>query len=217
MWGATSSKSLWLAIVEFQSTHPVWGATVTRPARGLVCRYFNPRTPCGVRPLIRSAIGHPPKFQSTHPVWGATPRPRCTGERQRISIHAPRVGCDSISPCCSPPCSISIHAPRVGCDACREPAHPGDRISIHAPRVGCDPRSGPPLLSSGDFNPRTPCGVRPADGEVWLSPCINFNPRTPCGVRPPHPVLPPLLVADFNPRTPCGVRLRAIDRAQSRQ
>ena len=41
--------------------------------------------------------------------------------------------------------------------------HLGNTISIHAPRVGCDqPRSGSPLLSSGDFNPRTPCGVRHA-------------------------------------------------------
>ena len=57
---------------------------------------FNPRTPCGVRPVIRrciavSACG----FQSTHPVRGATWAAAGGGVvRVRISIHAPRAGCD---------------------------------------------------------------------------------------------------------------------------
>ena len=104
--------------VLFQSTHPVWGATalletvtlatpisIHAPrvgcdwprsgARNRTMPHFNPRTPCGVRPIIcvvgfvRIAISiHAPrvgcdgfrwiivpeqhKFQSTHPVWGAT-------------------------------------------------------------------------------------------------------------------------------------------------
>ena len=89
-----SSKSLWLAIVEFQSTHPVWGATVTpeahRPPGSISIHaprvgcdaakppwrsgadYFNPRTPCGVRQLSPLLNKHLRRFQSTHPVWGAT-------------------------------------------------------------------------------------------------------------------------------------------------
>ena len=78
-----------------------------------------------------------------------------------------------------------------------------------------------------DFNPRTPCGVRPlrlaspkrTTGISIHAPRVgcddlgagtrctvwHFNPRTPCGVRPPF--VNCLDVAeDFNPRTPCGVR-----------
>ena len=36
------------------------------------------------------------------------------------------------------------------------------RISIHAPLAGCDTGAKPAREHPGDFNPRTPCGVRPA-------------------------------------------------------
>ena len=79
-------------------------------------------------------------------------------------------------------------------------------VSIHALLAECD------LVSFGivnvpcGFNPRTPCGVRPALADLdminmWVSihallaecdtarascpsSCSRFNPRTPCGVRP---------------------------------
>ena len=35
-----------------------------------------------------------------------------------------------------------------------------DEISIHAPRAGCDGSSQLLGIGLGDFNPRTPCGVR---------------------------------------------------------
>ena len=37
----------------------------------------------------------------------------------------------------------------------------------------------------GHFNPRTPCGVRPAR-HTGASASTHFNPRTPCGVRHLH-------------------------------
>ena len=59
----------------FQSTRPVWGATMKKAKKAM----------CNV-------------FQSTRPVWGAT---LCTAlvlrARHRISIHAPRVGRDTVS------------------------------------------------------------------------------------------------------------------------
>ena len=80
-----------------------------------------------------------------------------------------------------------------------------------------------------DFNPRTPCGVRPPHTGELVHPlhisihaprvgcdmCIKsphennkyFNPRTPCGVRPGFLLAPMLRAEYFNPRTPCGVRL----------
>ena len=133
----------------------------------------------------------------------------------RISIHAPREGCDSSSPASktvshadfnprtprgvrhwessrdAPACDFNPRTPRGV-----RPHHIIDLylcafISIHAPREGCDaflPRSG-----------------RPAD---------HFNPRTPRGVRR-STVPPPLLYSNFNPRTPRGVR-RAFDRGRFR-
>ena len=59
----------------FQSTHPVWGATALSPPSLQSPPNFNPRTPCGVR--------HVPNREMSRP--------------KRISIHAPRVGCDFTS------------------------------------------------------------------------------------------------------------------------
>ena len=78
---------------------------------------FNPRAPCGARPMTICMAASGKKFQSTRPVWGATsaktsfllrrhcfnPRAPCgarhAGEEKRrvhqyVSIHAPRVGRD---------------------------------------------------------------------------------------------------------------------------
>ena len=60
----------------------------------------------------------------------------------------------------SPLISISIHAPREGCDSLHVLEKGREPISIHAPREGCD---GKPIEWDdfrGDFNPRTPRGVR---------------------------------------------------------
>ena len=61
--------------LEFQSTHPVWGATPSSPTSTPPWTNFNPRTPCGVRPTGRFAHTGSAEFQSTHPVWGATESP----------------------------------------------------------------------------------------------------------------------------------------------
>ena len=107
--------------------------------------------------------------------------------------------------------------------ACRH----GYRFQSTHPLRGAT-RGKPDLQRLGtDFNPRTPCGVRPA---FRIRGCrgANFNPRTPCGVRPDLMAVytqtleisihAPLAGCDFlssklmfanehfNPRTPCGVR-----------
>ena len=86
----------------FQSTLPVWGAT-------LLQREYN---------LLHM------KFQSTLPVWGATKVKSLLRETVQISIHAPRVGSDftwryqiHIGR------QISIHAPRVGSDVSSSTHH----------------------------------------------------------------------------------------------
>ena len=124
---------------EFQSTPPAWGAT-----------------PPTVNPSGREV------FQSTPPAWGATYASRAVLLRPGISIHAPRMGGD----CVSPPLGIMITKfqstpPAWGATESVEievtfpqhfnprPPHGGrlDRqvhrirrraISIHAPRMGGD-------------------------------------------------------------------------------
>ena len=56
----------------FQSTHPLRGATCSN-RRCIGCAgYFNPRTPCGVRPKPSRILSLLSRFQSTHPLRGAT-------------------------------------------------------------------------------------------------------------------------------------------------
>ena len=78
----------------FQSTHPLRGATREQIILYMACGHFNPRTPCGVRPV------------------GAA----LNGKTLRISIHAPLAGCDGESMICANALTISIHAPLAGCD-----------------------------------------------------------------------------------------------------
>ena len=55
---------------------------------------FNPRSPCGERRENHPNYGKCGRFQSTLPVWGATSAKERSSEPSRISIHAPRVGSD---------------------------------------------------------------------------------------------------------------------------
>ena len=101
----------------FQSTHPARGATVRGGRPGSHRKNFNPRTPRGVRLLQEQEAELEQVFQSTHPARGATHRHIQGRQYSKISIHAPREGCDG-------ECYqyrdgvyvISIHAPREGCD-----------------------------------------------------------------------------------------------------
>ena len=107
----------------FQSTHPVWGATLQHNGEyvRLVISIHAPRVGCddaGFPHLPSGIISiHAPRvgcdlartrlsavnwsiFQSTHPVWGATHYGLQLLKLKIISIHAPRVGCDR----CDSPC-----------------------------------------------------------------------------------------------------------------
>ena len=148
-------------------------------------RYFNPRTPCGVRPLEdwRQAAS-----------WS-------------ISIHAPLAGCDPNLVVVGQRLAISIHAPLAGCDAQHVQAECVFTISIHAPLAGCDgwTRCRSAVLftlfqSTHPLRGATLCGglcrrqllkfqsTHPLRGatrghDKSLKAAIDFNPRTPCGVR----------------------------------
>ena len=173
----------------FQSTHPVWGATVRWLQEHVHGRHFNPRTPCGVRPLclqvsrrsrnfnprtpcgVRLAKGNEVlfvqvQFQSTHPVWGATMYCDATFAVWAFQSTHPVWGATSKCLTRAFFVIISIHAPRVGCDIRGFSCYNQSIISIHAPRVGCDRTARNHLRPSANFNPRTPCGVRRRKGRV---------------------------------------------------
>ena len=61
------------------------------------------------------------------------------------------------------------------------------------------------VFASLNFNPRAPCGARPAPPVTGAINILYFNPRAPCGARL---LLPPLRLRlfHFNPRAPCGAR-----------
>ena len=80
-------------VIRFQSTHPVWDATLL-PV-----------------PTVQEL-----EFQSTHPVWDATGVGGFEHFIPAISIHASRMGCDMFVFYLGRTMRISIHASRMGCD-----------------------------------------------------------------------------------------------------
>ena len=141
VWGATLLSQAVSGTAEFQSTLPVWGATgKLLELAGLVDdisihapRVGSDHQPPEPRQLLR-------EFQSTLPVWGATRRQERQERGQRISIHAPRVGSDFLTASTTLP--TTYFNPRSPCGERRkllELAGLVDDISIHAPRVGSDP------------------------------------------------------------------------------
>ena len=152
---------------------------------------------------------------------GATGSACKKGLGHRISIHAPHAGCDfdSLESALGTG-GISIHAPHAGCDRpqAARAIRPLPFQSTHpmrgaTTRRDCSPASYLPFQSTHpmrgaterNFNPRTPCGVRPADrAPPWPLGAISIHaPHAGCDVN----VLSPATnEEDFNPRTPCGVR-----------
>ena len=123
---------------EFQSTHPLRGATF-----GLN----------RLRDFMRISIHAP--------LAGCDARCAPLRTRSAISIHAPLAGCD---PAVLHHYGQRLHFnPRTPCGVRRTAGYENDGIfdiSIHAPLAGCDrPRRGG-IGAVRDFNPRTPCGVR---------------------------------------------------------
>ena len=79
---------------------------------------------------------------------------------------------------------ISIHAPIVGCDRTQyETLRRQSEISIHAPIVGCDRLQVIDGYNATDFNPRTHRGVRLHNFYNKYNYMEYFNPRTHRGVR----------------------------------
>ena len=162
----------------FQSTLPVWGATIDasmRPADETIsihaprvgsdprlgidtCRriYFNPRSPCGERHGNTDAGGRTAHFNPRSPC-GERLRPRSFGgDCDIFQPTLPVWGATMIVPSTIAALTISIHAPRVGSDAQKYEVRQNSAISIHAPRVGSDVPLTTPSAYSTKFQSTLP-------------------------------------------------------------
>ena len=183
------------------------GCDVALVALLIFCPDFNPRTPCEVR--------------------RRDPYPENRGGG--ISIHAPHTGRDSVTYQKTPaqgyfnpraPCGarrpgsgspvwegpISIHAPLAGRDHVGRNCRHRGRISIHAPLAGRDCGLFWRLAPLLNFNPRTPCRVRPGLRKLCAIDC-NISIHAPLAGCDASCLMLPSVFLYFNPRTPCGVRL----------
>ena len=184
-----SFRGRWWRHTRFQSTHSLRSATfdtlpvtyqdtVSIHALLAECdripiplspygRSFNPRTPCGVRPLF---VAFPPKkrgFQSTHSLRSATP------------LHHRKSHCscrfNPRTPCGVRPSAImgsggskpfqSTHSLR---SATVQRLHYAANavVSIHALLAECDCVRVSKTIYPRSFNPRTPCGVRRIPAKI---------------------------------------------------
>ena len=146
--------------------------------------YFNPRPPCGGRPKLAGWIGSGRGFQSTSSVWRTTRHPACIHCFDIISIHVLRVEDDVVISALPPGWNLFQSTSSVW----RTTASNNSNF-YHQPH----------------FNPRPPCGGR----LIWVTRPLqtlqisihvlrveddrpgpdesstegNFNPRPPCGGR----------------------------------
>ena len=231
MRGATKPSTITCSIDPFQSTHPLRGATQDLRALRRHDDDFNPRTPCGVRLAHIAALPSASiYFNPRTPCGVRLVLGLVLCILSRISIHAPLAGCDKRKR------GLMFHFtnfnPRTPCGVRRfifvlfilikrrfQSTHPlrgatteninnkgNHSISIHAPLAGCDNVRLSRLFACVNFNPRTPCGVRP--------PCKS-NTTASTGFQSTHPLRGATGAGrgrvpaghHFNPRTPCGVRL----------
>ena len=145
----------------FQSTLPVRGAT------GL------------------NACGLHSRWISIHaPRAGSDGLNACGLHSRWISIHAPRAGSDADFANTTPFLYISIHAPRAGSDIAALRINSRYVISIHAPRAGSDLMGECDCSRTRRFQSTLPVrGATPVHrGKLGADP--HFNPRSPCGERP---------------------------------
>ena len=100
---------------------------------------------------------------------------------------------------------ISIHAPRVGSDSIGSVTLPVAPISIHAPRVGSDHRLRMQTDMHLHFNPRSPRGERP-QLEDMVAREFTFQSTLPAWGATLYIFVIVQYPQDFNPRSPRGER-----------
>ena len=171
----------------FVSIHaPREGCDLIRPALFGGPSRFNSRTPGGVRPISASAAAFAAEGFNSRTPGGVRPHLyHRVSLDLRVSIHAPREGCDPLASRRLREALVSIHAPREGCDAnVRTLTNATAKVSIHAPREGCDVECMATSKLNIEFQFTHPgrgaTGFHYTQGKDFH----RFNSRTPGGVRP---------------------------------
>ena len=207
MRGATCNvHNQYKDIFQFQSTHPMRGATranccamycttisIHAPHAGCDTawmplpeaygKYFNPRTPCGVRRGKMDCVCRYVRFQSTHPMRGAThaidvllymSRFQSTHPMRGATIHKPSMRYRGRFQ--------STHPMRgaTGRCFCRKSRHQFQ--STHPMRGATYPVEK--YVKSCQFQSTHPMRGATAGRVKAKAAGYDFNPRTPCGVRP---------------------------------
>ena len=167
------------------STHaPRTGSDPRTMPRPACCRYFNPRSPHGERPVCPLPPPIRRRFQPTLPARGATRREaKSAAAGEAISTHAPRTGSDVVrGGGCVPSADFNPRSPH------------GERQ--HRIRKQTEAKQFQPTLPARGatcagsakggrreyFNPRSPHGERRAELKE-TSGDGHFNPRSPHGER----------------------------------
>ena len=213
----------------FQSTHSLRSATNNTGSRGnglevsihallAECdrlpnpgrqrdQSFNPRTPCGVRRIPLSLPWLEDWFQSTHSLRSATHFSFDLRGDGLVSIHALLAECDRLNrlTCKETGKFQSTHSLRSATFNQKERTKTVN-VSIHALLAECDQLPVRTNFHAWSFNPRTPCGVRPAPSvsfctRTWFQSTHSLRSATWTSTISPQGNF------SFNPRTPCGVRL----------
>ena len=169
----------------FQSTRPSRGATVfhqknyqqqgisihaplagrdpTATSPPSFSTYFNPRAPRGARPNSNIAAIIFNLFQSTRPSRGATiTATGVLGLSNNFNPRAPRGARRIWLPLTVILPEFQSTRPSRGATQYFKTETQPEPISIHAPRAGRDAVSETVIRQPKNFNPRAPCGARPA-------------------------------------------------------
>ena len=144
------------------------GARPSCACCGLWLQNFNPRAPCGARHLIRAFLCHCRSISTHAPLAG---RDYLEGHKMLCNYAfqptRPLRGATGVTVDALLKSSISTHAPLAGRDVHAVDLALDVGISTHAPLAGRD-------------------DIRHATGAML----VNFNPRAPCGARPAPPAPP---------------------------
>ena len=146
------------------------GATRAESRIYLLGCYFNPRTPCGVRLIEKSCESTPIDISIHAPHAGCDAKIEAQGrEFQAFQSTHPMRGATAITTIYYIIIIISIHAPHAGCDFFSS-NYTLEDIKFQSTHPMRGATFGRAMIDSNgdDFNPRTPCGVRPLEQQQTL-------------------------------------------------
>ena len=177
--------------------------------------HFNPRAPCGARPVSLPARRRHANFNPRAPCGARQCRhPLRSGHR----YFNPRAPCgarlDVLDLSDLTPEFQSTRPLRGATCCCGFNRRLDAIISIHAPLAGRDRGCAPPPSASGHFNPRAPCGARQQCVPPSF-PCNVISIHAPLAGRDKSASRRLRCRSNFNPRAPCGARLSGAIRSST--